>query len=599
MKLIAALLLSLASMAAGPAVAAEPAPLPVLDARLGEIAAGKRFVSVAFHDVVDEADQLDGDAITTDRLIAFFDLLRGAGWTAITLEDVDAAGRGTKPLPEKAILITFDDGYASLYTRVYPLALAYRMPVVAALKGAWLTPPPGAMVRYGDHEVPREHFVSWEQVREMARSGWVEIASHSNELHRGVLANPQGNTMPAAVTRLYADETYEDDATYRQRLQDDMKALRELFTREIGRPPRTMVWPYGRYSASAVEAAQSAGFRFALTLDPEPADAARPMALARYLPNYNPSLATIENSLRFTPRLPTAQRLVCVDPASIWAEDAATTDEHLGRLIERLRALGSTAVVLDAAVQGADGHLVAAWFPTGTLPLRADLLSRLAWQLQTRGGVRVFLRLPVAAAGATPGFDAARVRALFADLGAHVPASGLYFDDAPGLAALDLSAVPGIDDIGMPWQVQRLRHALDPGRLPPADALALQAFREVELARPGLQLALLAPAGALSRSSAVADLTLFATAPDAASARGAVQRLGAERGPGINTPRRTGLWLVGDAPPAAAELSAAMRGMQVGGGTVLGWCPDDAVAKLPAAALVAPDVSASTFPLKF
>ena len=151
----------------------------------------------------------------------------------------------------------------------------------------------------------------------------------------------------------------------------------------------------------------------------------------------------------------------------------------------------------------------------------------------------------------------------------------------------------------MPWQVQRLRHALDAGRLPPADALALQAFREVELARPGLQLALLAPAGALSRASAVADLTLFATAPDAASARGAVQRLGAERGPGINTPRRTGLWLVGDAPPAAAELSAAMRGMQVGGGTVLGWCPDDAVAKLPAAALVAPDVSASTFPLKF
>ena len=56
---------------------------------------------------------------------------------------------------------------------------------------------------------------------------------------------------------------------------------------------------------------------FALTLDPEPADAAVPMALARDLPTANPVLAEIDANLRFRPRLPSMQRMVCVDPATL------------------------------------------------------------------------------------------------------------------------------------------------------------------------------------------------------------------------------------------------------------------------------------------
>jgi len=47
--------------------------------------------------------------------------------------------------------------------------------------------------------------LNWDQVREMVQSGLVEIASHSYDLHKGITANPQGNTQAAAVTRLYDD----------------------------------------------------------------------------------------------------------------------------------------------------------------------------------------------------------------------------------------------------------------------------------------------------------------------------------------------------------------------------------------------------------
>jgi biofilm PGA synthesis lipoprotein PgaB len=161
--------------------------------------AGQRFVSIAFHDVADRADELDTDGVTTRTLAQFFDWLKGSGWTAVSLDDLAAAARGTRPLPDKAILLTFDDGYRSLYTRVFPLLQVYRFPVVAALVGSWMEGRPDGTVLYGDRVVPRSRFLSWSEAREMQASGLVEFASHSYDLHRGVLANPQGNLIPAAI----------------------------------------------------------------------------------------------------------------------------------------------------------------------------------------------------------------------------------------------------------------------------------------------------------------------------------------------------------------------------------------------------------------
>ena len=192
---------------------------------------------VSFHEVVDYKGDLDDEAVTVDRLIGFFEWLRANRWTAISLDDVDAARRGEKTLPERSILITFDDGYRSLYTRVYPLVLAYRIPMVAALVGSWMDAPAGGKVNYGQKKVPREHFVSWEEACEMAQSGLVEFASHSYDLHHGVLGNPQGNELPAGNTRIYTPgRGYETEAQFRRRIADDLTRSRET-AGEPARPP--------------------------------------------------------------------------------------------------------------------------------------------------------------------------------------------------------------------------------------------------------------------------------------------------------------------------------------------------------------------------
>jgi len=99
---------------------------------------GQRFVAISFHDVVDQPGDLGADAVTTRTFVQFLDWLKGTGWTPVSLDDVSAAARGQRRLPDKAILLTFDDGYRSLYTRVFPLLKAYHYPVVAALVGSWM-----------------------------------------------------------------------------------------------------------------------------------------------------------------------------------------------------------------------------------------------------------------------------------------------------------------------------------------------------------------------------------------------------------------------------------------------------------------------------
>jgi hypothetical protein len=57
--------------------------------------------------------------------------------------------------------------------------------------------------------------------------------------------------------------------------------------------------------------------------------------------------------------------------------------------------------------------------------------------------------------------------------------------------------------------------------------------------------------------------------------------------------------LESDRPPADRDLMAITRRFQRGGGVALGWSSDDPVADRPAAAVVAPVVSARLFPLRF
>jgi peptidoglycan/xylan/chitin deacetylase (PgdA/CDA1 family) len=550
-----------------------------------------QYVAVAFHDVVDKPDQASDSDVTAADLISFFEWLRANGWTAITLDDIERAQSGTRLLPDRAILLTFDDGFKSLYTRVYPLLLAYRMPAIAALVGSWMEGPKRPEKRVGDDLIPgTDNLISWDEAREMQRSGLVEFASQTYALHHSILANPQGGELPAAAALAYDRSAgYETEAAYRQRIRTDLEQARAQFQREIGIAPRALVWPFGRRLGPAQAEAVAANYRFQLTLGPEPGFLDTLPLMPRLLAGRASDLPALVKDIALGQ--PAVIRLVRLSPEDLSAGDPAKFEKALGAAIERLKRLGATTVVVNAAAPAIAGRL-SVWFPNRVLPVRADVLSRIVWQLQTRAHVEVAVWLPVSSARAAAGEDAAVLR-LFQDLGASVRADALLLDHTPALVGVPMET----SDSGFRWDVRRRRNSIDPSHLPPPDALAMRAFLAFDRDRPSARLFLLAQSIGTSPSS-IADLTLVEAPLAAEPFRHVVGRLAAAGWLGPVRRYNCGVWFKSDQPPSAAVLSHDVRFFQARGGVALGWERDDPSADEPKAAVVAPAVSAATVPTR-
>ncbi len=374
------------------------------------------FRVLCYHDIRDDVKESfktlpDATALGTQDLISQFNWLQENGYHPVSLQQIIDARAGRATLPEKAILLTFDDGYQSVYTKVFPLLKQFKFPAVVAIVGEWIQTPSDKKVAYGDDMVPRDHFATWEELHEMIDSGLVEIASHTHGLHKGIVANPQENRIAAVVTHAYLtnEKRYESDAEYAARIQSDMRRNVDLIEKNLHVKPRVMVWPYGMYNDAALQWAAHAGMPITMNLDPGPNTQQDPLSrMHRSLVTFNFSLQDLIQLLR----LPSGyagyagyagaeqplERVVHVDLDYIYDANPQVQEENLSRLLDRMLRLRPTTVYLQAyADPDGDGVADAVYFPNRHLPMRADLFSRVAWQLRTRTGVRVFAWMPVMA----------------------------------------------------------------------------------------------------------------------------------------------------------------------------------------------------------
>lgn len=372
---------------------------------------GQTFRSIALHDVrenVRASFLIDPDATALDEttLAEFFSWLHTADYKPVSLQQIIEARAGGAPLPPRAVLLTFDDGYASAYTKVFPLLKRFGYPALLALVTDWLETPAGAPVNgfVARRTVMRDHFLSWEQIREMTDSGLVELASHSHAMHGGILANPQGNLQPAAAALRYDPKTasYEDVNAYAQRIEADMRHSRELIETRTGTRVRAMVWPYGAYTGIGLDAAERAGMPITITLEdgPNAPDQVSLRTIRRSLATYDMTVPdyTLFRAPEGDGSIYPLNRAMHVDLDYVYDPDPVQQERNLSLLLERVLAVGPRSVFLQAfADPDGDGAADALYFPNRVMPVRADLFNRVAWQLRTRTGVQVYAWMPVMA----------------------------------------------------------------------------------------------------------------------------------------------------------------------------------------------------------
>ncbi|GKW13003.1 poly-beta-1,6-N-acetyl-D-glucosamine N-deacetylase PgaB [Pectobacterium carotovorum subsp. carotovorum] len=358
-----------------------------------------QYIVIAYHDVADEGVDQRFMAVRTRALNEHFVWLRENGYHPVSVDDILAAGSGGKPLPDRAVLLTFDDGYSSFYHRVYPLLKAYGWPAVLAPVGRWLDTPEDQPVDFSGVQVLRNHFLTWQQVGEMAQSGLVEIGAHTYDLHKGIQANPQGNREPAAVTRHYFPESkrYETRDEYRQRFAHDTDLITKRIVDATGKKPRVWVWPYGAISGDALSIVKQRGYQMALTLGSGPASADSPYNVPRILINNNPDVQQFALLVSYA-REPEVIRVAHIDLDYVYDTDKVQQSRNVDALVQRVADLRINTVYLQAfSDPKGDGNVQSLYFPNRWMPVREDLFNHVAWQLASRALVRVYAWMPVLA----------------------------------------------------------------------------------------------------------------------------------------------------------------------------------------------------------
>ena len=129
-----------------------------------------------YHSVTDQGESPGEYVISPSMLEKDLQWLSQHGYETVVVGDLVSHVENGTPLPEKPVMLTFDDGYYNNYRNAYPLLQKYGMQAVLS--------PVGTLVeQFTETDDPEEHEV-WSyctsgELQEMAASGVVEIQNHS------------------------------------------------------------------------------------------------------------------------------------------------------------------------------------------------------------------------------------------------------------------------------------------------------------------------------------------------------------------------------------------------------------------------------------
>ncbi|GJM43364.1 MAG: hypothetical protein DHS20C21_02060 [Gemmatimonadota bacterium] len=180
--------------------------------------------------------------------------LSESGYRTVSLSDLTAWMNGEGEIPEKAVVITFDDGDDSVARYAVPILRRYGFSgTVFMLTG-----------RAGEQGWNDLNLLDWDTMRRLEREGVLRVESHTHRLHTKELVDGQPVPTFKGAARDSTGQIVADSRLYR-----DLTASRATIRRELGHDISFLAWPFGYGDATVDSVAHTLGFERLLTLRPE------------------------------------------------------------------------------------------------------------------------------------------------------------------------------------------------------------------------------------------------------------------------------------------------------------------------------------------
>jgi len=150
--------------------------------------------------------------------------LQDKGYQSVSLEQLYQALYKGGTLPERPIVITFDDGYVDNYTTAFPILKKHGYTATVFMVTSYIN---------------GEGFMSWPQLKELVANGW-EIEGHT--------------TKHPYLTKI-------DPST----ILSELRPPKELLEKELGQTVNFFAYPYGDLNPNVVQKVKDAGYLMAVT----------------------------------------------------------------------------------------------------------------------------------------------------------------------------------------------------------------------------------------------------------------------------------------------------------------------------------------------
>ncbi len=170
--------------------------------------------------------------------------LKEHGYTSVLVSDLVNYVNGKGSLPEKPVVLTFDDGCYNNYYYVYPLLKKYDFKALISVVGSYS--------EYACEEAqpnPTYSYLDWDDINEMRKSGRVEFANHSYNLH-----TYDGNRKGASRN---TNESYDD---YRHIFLTDTFKTQHLLEQNCHFTPNIYTYPFGAKCDASERLLRNSGF---------------------------------------------------------------------------------------------------------------------------------------------------------------------------------------------------------------------------------------------------------------------------------------------------------------------------------------------------
>ena len=206
---------------------------------------------IMYHSILKDSSRSNKYTVTPAVLEEDLKYIKDKGYTTVTIADLISYVYDDKPLPEKPIVLTFDDGHYNNYGYLFPLLEKYDMKAVISIVGSYtdkFTKTDEANLNYS--------YLRWKDIKELMDTGRIEFQNHTYSLH--------SNTGKRIGTKKIKGET---DEHYKNVLEEDILKLQQEFKENTNYIPQCFTYPFGGISNASLDIIKELGFKASLSCE--------------------------------------------------------------------------------------------------------------------------------------------------------------------------------------------------------------------------------------------------------------------------------------------------------------------------------------------